>query len=169
MPLIVHEVSTSIPPDILLEVLTDFERYPEMFSMVQETRIEHSGPPVWEVYFKSYVIRTFDYRLRLEVRTETTSEEETLSELRWSLIDGFFVHNNGRWQLLTRGETTILRYELTMQLATFLPQSVRRTLTGTLLTETFDSILSRSTALLEERALLKAAAETSQRIGPIDG
>ena len=169
MPLIRHEATTSIPPDILLEVLTDFESYPEMFSMVQETRVEHAGPPVWEVYFKSYVIRTFDYRLRLEVREEGTSEAGRLTELRWSLIDGFFVHNNGRWQLLTQGETTTIRYELTMQLATFLPQSVRRTLTGTLLTETFDSILSRGTALLEERSLIKAAEERSQRNGPIDG
>ena len=98
----------------LMEVITDFGSYPDFLPEMMKVDVRIKGPPVWEVRFHLKVIRPIVYLLRLEQKSER--------ELRWSLIEGFFISNIGAWLLEPHENGVHIRYEISMQLDTFLQE-----------------------------------------------
>ena len=120
MPQIQYEIEKAIEPSLLMSVITDFDSYPRFIPEVIDTNIRTKGPPIWEVRFVSRVIRPLEYRLRLELRSKF--------ELSWSLIEGFFLVNQGFWKLEPTEKGCIIQYHILVQLETFLPSSIAKKL-----------------------------------------
>ena len=128
MPSASYEVETDVLPEELMAVITDFPRYPDFIPTMKLAKLSLQGPPVWEVRFVLQIIRRMEYVLRLEQRGP--------HELHWSLLEGVFLHNSGSWKLTPQENGTLVRYELTMQLETFLPSSIALSLKKNSLPET---------------------------------
>jgi len=166
MSLFQHKTNTDLKAKELMDVILDFEAYPQIVSSVKKTEILKQGPPVWEVVFAIEVIRNFEYTLRLELRSEY--------ELHWSLVNGFFVKNNGFWILEpvedeardeardeaqdeTRHET-LVTYGVEMEMDTYLPTSIRNSLARHKLPKMVDGFIQeakmRAMAKIIERSVL---------------
>jgi coenzyme Q-binding protein COQ10 len=116
MPTVCYEIETDVQPEDLMAVITDFARYPDFIPTMKQVRLALQGPPVWEVRFILQIIRRMEYVLRLE--------QHGPHELSWSLLEGVFLHNSGSWKLKPLDSGTHICYTLTMQLETFLPNSI---------------------------------------------
>ena len=119
-----------------MDVILDFSSYPQIVSSVKKTEIIKPGPPVWEVTFSIEVIRAFEYTLRLELQSE--------NELRWSLISGFFVKNNGFWILEPTASGTQVSYGIEMEMDTYLPTSIRNSLARHQLPKMIDGFIQEA-------------------------
>ena len=120
MPHVQYRVEKAVEPHLLMSVITDFESYTRFIPEMIDVSIRTCGPPVWEVRFVLRVIRPLEYRLRLEHVSEL--------ELRWSLIEGFFLINQGFWKLEPSEKGCIIEYDIFVQLETFLPSSISKKL-----------------------------------------
>ena len=120
MPEVQFQTEESVDPNLLMSVITDFDSYPSFIPEVIDTTTRTKGPPIWEVRFVLRVIRPIEYRLRLELRSDL--------ELHWSLIEGFFLINQGFWKLEASDKGCLIQYHIFVQLETFLPTSIARKL-----------------------------------------
>ena len=123
--------------DQLMEVITDFGSYSDFLPEVKKTTVQLAGPPIWEVLFELQLIRPLQYRLRLEKTSEFT--------LEWSLIDGFFISNNGSWTIEPGAESTSVCYEIEMHLHHFLPRTISNSLTQRSLPATIQRFVDEAT------------------------
>ena len=121
MPSAKHETIAPISPDSLMDLILDFESYPNFLPEITHTHVRLKGPPIWEVRFQLRLIRPIVYILRLERKSQY--------ELSWSLIEGFFISNTGSWVLTPHEEGVHIQYQISMQLDTFLPGSISNSLT----------------------------------------
>lgn len=147
MSLFQHKTNMDLKAKELMDVILDFEAYPQIVSSVKKTEVIKQGPPVWEVVFVIEVIRNFEYTLRLELRSE--------HELHWSLVNGFFVKNNGFWILEpvddeVRDET-LVTYGVEMEMETYLPASIRNSLARHKLPKMVDGFIQEA----KKRAMAK--------------
>ena len=138
MPSMKYSIQSDIPADALMQTILDFASYPDFVETVQQTEIRKSGPPVWEVYFEIMVIRKLSYCLQLEQKDEF--------EIAWTLVEGFFVSNTGRWKLQPNEQGTEVTYEVAMQLDTFLPSMIRRSLGNQLLPKVVEAFIEETRA-----------------------
>jgi ribosome-associated toxin RatA of RatAB toxin-antitoxin module len=116
MPSAQRTVEIAAPPSVVMGVITDFESYPSFLPDMKEARIVRHVGNEWEVAFSLALIRDLHYTLRL-VQTSPLS-------IRWSLVDGAFQANDGRWELQPHGAGTLASYAVAIQVGTFLPGSI---------------------------------------------
>lgn len=105
-----------------MAVITDFSAYPSFLPEMEEATVLRYDGQVWIVRFALRVLRRLDYTLRLEARSPTV--------LRWSLVEGAFKANNGGWDLtpLGEGDRTRADYHVDLDVGTFVPGSLMKTL-----------------------------------------
>ena len=143
MPTATYHIYSPHTPEQLVEVLSDFQSYPKFLPQVAEIFVRLNEPPIWEVRFVLNLIRRLEYELRLELKAEessTVSGEYDQISLSWSLLEGVFKSNTGFWNLrrLTPKEAlevglssgTEIDYSISMQLDTYLPKSIFRSLSN---------------------------------------
>jgi len=122
MPSVIAEVDVSTPPGVLMDIILDFEAYPEFLPEVQSVRVLRREPEAWEVALDLRIIRP----MRLTIRAERTGEH-TLS---WSLIEGRLHENDGTWTLAELADGRCLaRWSADIQVGSYLPGGLIRTLT----------------------------------------
>ena len=119
-----------------MSVITDFARYPEFLADMEEAVVVESAPRVWTVRFAVRIIRRIPYTLRLV-------QESDLS-LTWSLVEGMFRANNGRWELAPIPSGTRATYTLDLDIGVFVPGSVMKTLLGKNLPGTLEAFKKRA-------------------------
>ena len=137
-----HEIEVDVSPAAFMAVLVDFAQYPNFLPWMKSAEVlRREGSDVWEVRFGIEVIRHLDYTLRLE-RADHVS-------LRWSLVEGVFRTNDGTWTLapIDEGRRTRARYEIDLQVGSFVPGNVLRSLVG----RDLPDLLSRFRAEAERR------------------
>ena len=147
MPIAKYELKCQLSAHHLMQVITDFESYSEFLPEVQSTVVQQKGPPVWEVSFELQLIRPLKYRLRLEQKSDY--------EIEWSLIDGFFTSNKGRWLLTPEQDHTIVVYEIEMHLHQFLPRSISNSLTKRSLPATVERFVEEAKKRLAMQVVLQ--------------
>jgi coenzyme Q-binding protein COQ10 len=140
MPSATRTVEIDAPPSAVMGVITDFESYPSFLPDMKEARILRHSEHEWDVAFALALIRDLHYTLRL-VQSSPLS-------IRWSLVDGAFQANDGRWELQPRGQGTFASYTISIQVGTFLPGSIVKGLVERSLPDT----LSHFKAEAERRA-----------------
>jgi hypothetical protein len=141
MPTASLKLKSSVPLKYLREVILDFAKYPDIFDEIRQSSVLLEGPPVWEVAFELWMIRSLKYSLSLE-----QVHNDTVFELRWSLIEGFFHSNSGSWRLEETPEGTDISYQINVVLDTHLPASIVRSLTGNRLPKLVNCVVAAAEA-----------------------
>jgi ribosome-associated toxin RatA of RatAB toxin-antitoxin module len=136
MPAATHEIEFRASPAAVMDVLVDFERYPEFIPEMRSVRVVRSEDEIWEVAFTLELIRRVQYTLRLE--------RDGASALRWSMVEGIFRANDGRWHLEpTDDGATRARYEIDLDAGLFLPGSLVQTLVTRMLPDMLERFKGR--------------------------
>jgi ribosome-associated toxin RatA of RatAB toxin-antitoxin module len=106
MPSAVRTIEIDAPPSVVMGVITDFPSYPSFLPEMKEARVVRHAGPEWEVAFSLALIRDLHYTLRLV--------QSSALAVSWSLVDGAFQANDGRWVLEPRsgGARTFATYTL---------------------------------------------------------
>ena len=140
MPTATYHIYSPHTPEQLISVLSDFQSYPDFLPHVDEIYVRLNEPPIWEVRFVLSLIRRLEYEIRLELKTETMNEGVQTYSLSWTLLEGVFKSNTGFWNLrgLTQKEAldvglsagTEIDYSISMQLETYLPKTIFRSLSN---------------------------------------
>lgn len=135
-----------------MDVLCDFETYPDFLPRMRRASVSLQQPPIWEVDFELEFVRSLDYTLRLE--------REPLA-LRWSLVRGFFRYNTGSWTLKPNDDGILATYDIDLQPNTFVPRAVLNSLLRHELPRTLDAF--------RDRAQLLTSAALRGGTAPADG
>jgi coenzyme Q-binding protein COQ10 len=138
MPAGSFSIQSDLKSEDLMATILDFGSYPDFIDVVDKVETRLDGPPVWEVYFEIKVIRKLTYTLRLEKKNN--------NEVSWSLIDGFFITNSGCWKLTPNAQGTEVFYQVSMQMDTFLPSMIKKTLSAQLLPRTVNAFILETKA-----------------------
>ncbi len=139
MPSAKLTIDVAVPPAALMQVLVDFEHYPDFLDDIVATRIVRREPDAWEVAFEIDVIRTLRYTLRLQRQGD--------SMLSWSLVEGIFHSNDGCWTLEATEAGTRATYEVDLKTGMFVPGSVLSSLVGRSLPALLAAFRDRAEAL----------------------
>jgi ribosome-associated toxin RatA of RatAB toxin-antitoxin module len=142
MPSATRTIEIDAPPSVVMGVITDFAAYPSFLPEMKEARVVRHVGHEWEVAFALALIRDLHYTLRLV--------QSSPLAISWSLVDGAFQANDGRWVLEPRanGTRTFATYTIAIQVATHLPGSIVKGLVDLALPNT----LERFKAEAERRA-----------------
>lgn len=120
------------PAARVLEVITDFERYPRFVPFMEKTEVlTHSGDH-WRVRFTLNLIRRVRYVLDL-TRIDHSGVD-------WTLVEGPFQHNDGGWRIETIDDRcTRATYFINASISGWLPATVERRLIAESLPATLDA------------------------------
>lgn len=120
------------PSARVLEVITDFARYPEFVPFMEKTEVLAASDGRWRVRFTLNLIRRVRYVLDL-----TRIDD---SGLTWTLVDGPFRRNDGGWRLEALGsDRTRATYFIDVSISGWLPAMVERRLVAESLPATLDA------------------------------
>lgn len=122
------EVDIRVPVGVLMDLILDFEAYPEFLPEVRSAKVLRRDADAWEVSLELQLLRPLRYTIRA-VRAE--DEEDGEQTLRWSLIEGRLRSNEGAWTLtpLEDGSGCRVRWEADVQVGVYLPGGLIKTLT----------------------------------------
>lgn len=136
-------MEVTVPPSNLLEVICDFERYPEFIRSVLEVEIQDMAADYWRVRFDVALFRKrVSYTLDLR-RPNSRRVEWTLVESDW------MAQNNGSWTLTELdGGSTRATYTIDVRLKTSVPAAV----SGLLIDASFPRVLRDFKRRAEEMA-----------------
>ena len=130
MPSARHEVNIGVTIDEMMDVITDFEKYPSFLPEMDSCDVLQVDGNQWDVRFTVKVVKRIRYTLRLEKVTDRS--------IRWSLVEGAFKSNNGGWDLTPNADASSIRaeYFIDLKIGMFVPSSIMRTLVERTLPET---------------------------------
>ena len=104
---------------MLRNVILDFDAYASFIPQVRRCVVHDAGKSAWEVEIEMFVIRPLFYRIRME------EQEDGL--LSWDVLEGVFTTNKGFWKLSDTETGCMVHYEVEIQLGTFLPNIITKT------------------------------------------
>lgn len=141
MPSARGSIEIAASPERVRDVLTDFARYPEFVPDMALATVLRAGASEWTVKFRVSVVRPIEYTLRLWLEPPTA---DGVIALRWALVEGtVFRGNDGGWTLSPSATGTLATYELSVELALFMPRSMLRLLTGKSLPRMLEAVRDR--------------------------
>lgn len=138
MPGASHSVEIDLPVRGFYELITDFERYPELVSDIRESRVLVRKGSTWDVWFRAHVVTDVEYTLRL-----TGAAPRALT---WVLIESPFMSaNSGGWELEElAGDRTRATYSVELALNRAVPGPLLRMLVQARLPKMLDEWASRA-------------------------
>ena len=135
-----QSVHVAVSPENFFAVISDYERYPDVLPEMEAAEIVSRTDGVVEARFTLNLIKRVSYTLRLV--------EEPYEGLSWSLVEGPFKENNGRWCLEARDDgTTLAHYEVEVKVGMFVPKSISNRLVGKTLPALLKAFKSRAESL----------------------
>ena len=123
MPTATYEIDSNFQLHEIIAVLIDFHNYPQFLSTIEQVDVQLNNPPIWEVRFVVQLIRRMQYELRLQL-----DEYPDHSVLHWSLLEGVFQSNTGKWKLTPTENGTNIAYTISITLETRLPHAISKSL-----------------------------------------
>lgn len=126
-----------------MALLTRFEDYPSFIEELRSAQVLSREEQSWEVAFVASVIRELPYTLRL---TQLGPDEDGALELRWSLVEGAFRSNSGRWRLqpLDGGARCHVLYEVDLAVGVHVPTTITNTLLRRSLPQMLEAFKTRA-------------------------
>lgn len=149
MPQAQRTITIDVTPDQLLQVILDYEKYPEFLPEVKSTQIvsRSADGKVFEVAYEIEVVKKLRYTLKQEVLEDG---------VRWSLVKGdLFKKNQGSWKIEPEGEgRTRATYSLEVAFGGWIPipDSVVNKLTETSLPKLLENYKNRAESLFKKVA-----------------
>jgi ribosome-associated toxin RatA of RatAB toxin-antitoxin module len=122
-----QEILIATTPEVLFDVIVDYDRYPEFVPSVKACRTTRSGSDALVEYEVDLGLKKIRYTLR--------HREERPRHVSWSLESGEWMKvSNGSWHLEPEGSHTKARYTVEVQITKppLVPQSVVDRLTDEL-------------------------------------
>lgn len=145
MPQAQRTIVVDVPPEKLLEVINDFDSYPEFLPEVKKISVSNRTANSAEVTYEIDVIKRIQYTVRV------VNEGMTV---RWSLVKGDMMKKNeGSWQLRPEGEgRTHATYSLELGLSGLIPSSITTKLAETSLPALLQNFKNRAESLARRSA-----------------
>lgn len=137
-----HTLVFDVPLEVLWEVITNYEEYPEFVEDLESLTVtKRSGNEVYADYVVSMMGKTVKYTNK---HTETP-----MKKLVWTMTEGeMFKFNNGGWELKAKGKDKVeATYTIDVGFPIFVPKTFVNMLTSTKLPSMMKAF--------EERALEK--------------
>lgn len=145
MPQAQRTIVVDVPPEKLLEVINDFDSYPEFLPEVKKISVSNRTANSADVTYEVDVIKRIQYTVRV------VNEGMTV---RWSLVKGDMMKKNeGSWQLRPEGEgRTHATYSLELGLSGLIPSSITTKLAETSLPALLQNFKNRAESLARRSA-----------------
>jgi coenzyme Q-binding protein COQ10 len=140
------EKEMDVPSEVLFNVITDFESYPNFVSEVVSVKvIPGASSEKKKVTFELEIMKRFQYTLEFDIAPQ---------EVRWSLVESnFFKTNEGRWLLKPSGKgKTHATYELEVGFGFLVPGWVTKRLTETSLPKMLDNFEARAKQIMQKKS-----------------
>ncbi len=118
-----RDIVIEVPPKDFFDVISDYERYPEILPEMISAQIVHRDDAKTVAEFTINIIKRVSYTLALVERPPY--------RLEWELVKGPFNKNSGCWQLeeLENGWTHA-HYSVDVSVGIFVPKSVSNRVVG---------------------------------------
>lgn len=143
MPQRVFEISA--PREIVYEVVSDFEKYPEFLNTADHVSVEQVDGAT-EVLFELNVIKKIQYRLKFDLKPP--------EGLSWELVKGDMMKkNSGSWHLEDLGDNrTRATYMVDVEFGWMVPKGMVGKLTESQLPTLLESFTKRSEKVFKEKS-----------------
>ena len=140
MPGTQQTIDIAVSPEALFDVITDYERYPQILDEMEEATVLSRDGDTADVRFSVNLIKRFKYTLTLV--------EQRPASVRWSLKEGPFKVSNGSWELqpIVGGGTRAL-YTVEVEVAAFVPKAVSNRIVGKTVPKLLQSFKSHAERL----------------------
>jgi len=123
MPGTQQTIDIGVSPDAFFDVITDYERYPQILDEMEDATVLSRTGNTAEVRFSVHLFKRVTYALTLV--------ENKPKSVAWSLKEGPFKVSNGRWDLQpTSSGHTRATYMVEVEVAAFVPKSVSNRIVG---------------------------------------
>ena len=138
MPGAEKSIIVNTSPEVLYDVIADYEKYPEFLKDISAVRVIERSPQASVVEFTVNLIKKVDYTIRL-----TGERPRSVS---WTLVKSSILKaNNGGWTLEDLGGgRTKATYRLELQVSMFVPGRIADSLTGSTLPATLEAFKARA-------------------------
>lgn len=128
------------PAEVVYEVVTDYESYPEFLPMIKETEILERQDNVVVCKFSIFVVKNFEYVLRLE--------HDPPHKTRWTYVRGDFKNSEGGWDFEPIDEVSCrVTYSVDMDMGFFVPKIISKQVVSASLPSMLTSIQKRAEAV----------------------
>ena len=112
-----RDIVVEVPPKDFFEVISDYERYPEILPEMMAARIIHRDDTRIVAEFTINIINRVSYTLAMVERPPF--------RLEWTLLEGPFTKNSGFWQLEELGNgQTHAHYSVDVSVGRFVPKRI---------------------------------------------
>ncbi len=139
-----RDIVVEVPPKDFFDVISDYERYPEILPEMSAARITHRDDTKIVAEFTMNIIKRVSYTLAMV--------ETPPFRLEWTLVEGPFIKNSGFWQLkaLENGRTHA-HYSVDVSVGRFVPKGISNRVVG----KTMPAILNHFKHFAENRSSLQ--------------
>lgn len=126
------------PPNVVYDVIVDYEKYPEFLDEMDEVKILKRNGNVVDAEYTANVVKRVSYSLRLTGTPHTS--------VRWSLLKASFMKSNdGGWTLEDLGDgRTKATYGLEVRVSRLVPNRIVDMLTVKTLPKTLEAFKKRA-------------------------
>ena len=138
-----ESITVNVPIDVMFDVITDYESYPdflpetESIDILDKSKKNKDGSRTVDVGYAIRVVKKFEYVLRMT--------EQPYESLQWEQVDGPFKVNAGGWTLESvDDETTHATYQVTVEVGFLVPRSITNMLVGQSLPDTLKRFKERA-------------------------
>lgn len=130
------------PPARVLEALTEFAAWPEIWPQVRACEVRGREESAWELGLVVEIIRRLRFVIRLQ---QHPVGEDGAIRLSWALLEGDLLANEGEWTLAPadEGRACALSWRGAAQVGAYVPQVIQNTLTGVELREALERLKTR--------------------------
>jgi len=136
-----RSIEINASADVLYDVITDYERYPEFLSDMESARVIRSDGEDAQVEFTLNLIKRIQYTLDLKGQKP--------NRLSWSLARAkMFRHNDGSWEIEELGPDRVrATYSIDIGFFVLVPRTISNRLVGSSLPATLEAFKQRAELL----------------------
>lgn len=151
MPRIERSFDVAASPDLVFQVISDFERYPEFLPEIREARCDREGD--------SSCFARFDLFMLLHVRYAIEVTLSSPDKILWTLQDSNVLEQNqGSWEIQRTDTGSHVRYSVDIELKGAVPEAILERLSGNHLDTMIARFQERILAFQPEGAATRVAS-----------
>ncbi|EKD42437.1 MAG: hypothetical protein ACD_73C00155G0003 [uncultured bacterium] len=132
-----QSIEIQATPKQCLDIISDYECYPEFLKEVSSVTVEKKSGAIAEVTFSLNLIKKFSYTLKMNVKPPTS--------VTWTFVKGELMKDNkGNWNLEDLGGgLTLATYTIDVSLGLLVPGAISKMLIGSNLPSMLKSFKER--------------------------